>query len=101
MLEGIKPCNPILKEAIERLAVEFEENELDDGLPFVYEQDEENYDTFSVAVLDENGHANAALIGWNEEQGELVMYCHNSMTESHDLAEGVDLKDSKCWWVYH
>jgi hypothetical protein len=100
MIEGIKPCNPILKEALERLDLEFEGDELgEDGLHFVYEQDEENYNAFSIAALDEDGYANSALIGWSEEKGELFIVCHNPMTESHDVAEGIDANESKCWWT--
>jgi hypothetical protein len=100
MINGITPCRPEVLQVIEALASHFDDDEIE-GEPtsFVFEQDNLNPNVFLVAVLDEDNHANVAMVGWGDEQSEIFMFCHIQAIENHDIAEGVSESDSKCWLV--
>ena len=57
-----------------------------------------NPNIWSVAAVDEFGYANAGIVAWDEEKQMVRFLAHDPMRENHDLAEGVPVEESRCWF---
>ncbi len=61
------------------------------------EQDDLNPNVFTVAAYDDD-YINSGIVGWNEIEQRVMYLCHDPSRENHDVMEGIDENESKCWW---
>jgi hypothetical protein len=69
-----------------------------EGIIFEIDGDEDNPNAFTIAAKDKHDYINSGIIGWSKEDKKVIYLAHDQARENHDLAEGIPLEQSTCWW---
>ena len=64
----------------------------------VIRQEEENPYCFTCAAKDHAGYLNVGFVAWDKENDRVTFLAYDPLRANHDEAEGIPLKDSKCFW---
>lgn len=90
-----RPCHEEVSEAIREIKAALTDQQM---FHAVVQDEDENWDFWSVSCRDDDGYVNVGMLSWSPELGRVVFAAYDPLRARHDAAEGIPEDGSACWW---